>query len=149
MARSETVTLTIAKIREIDVRHAQMQARAVQSVLEHTGWLTAEQIGELGGFSISNLAAPANRWKQERKIFALPRQGQDRFPRYALDEGYRPLPVMESILEALGCTKKRGKLTSAKDDRDSECLGEVAHVGREIALSRGVPSLSRAKNCGG
>jgi hypothetical protein len=90
------------KIRELDVRHAQMQARAVQAVLEHSEWLTAEQIGELGGFSKSNLAAPANRWKQDRKIFALPYQGQDRFPRYALDEAYRPLPVVETVLEALG-----------------------------------------------
>jgi hypothetical protein len=90
------------KIRELDVRHAQMQARAVQAVLEHGEWLTAEQVGELGGFSKSNLAAPANRWKQERKIFALPYQGQDRFPGYALDEAYRPLPVIEAALKALG-----------------------------------------------
>jgi hypothetical protein len=90
------------KIRELDVRHAQMQARAVQAVLEHGEWLTAEQVGELGGFSKSNLAAPANRWKQERKIFALPYQGQDRFPRYALDEAYRPLPIIGPVLEALG-----------------------------------------------
>ncbi len=90
------------KIRELDVRHAQMQARAVQAVLEHCEWLTAEQIGEHGGFSKSNLAAPANRWKQERKVFALPYQGQDRFPRYALDEAYRPLPVVEPVLKALG-----------------------------------------------
>lgn len=90
------------KIRELDVRHAQMQARAVQSVLEHTEWLTAEQIGKFGGFSKSNLAAPANRWKQDSKIFALPYQGQDRFPRYALDEAYRPLPVIEAVLGALG-----------------------------------------------
>src|SRR5262245_10485407 len=48
------------RIRELDVRHAQMQARAVQAVLEHGEWLTAEQVGELGGFSKSNLAAPAN-----------------------------------------------------------------------------------------
>ena len=81
------------RIRELDVRHAQMQARAVKAVLENSEWLSAEQIGELGGFSKSNLAAPSNRWKQEGKIFALPYQGQDRFPRYALDEVYRPLPA--------------------------------------------------------
>src|SRR6185312_2371617 len=80
----------------------QMQARAVQAVLERGEWLTAEQIGELGGFSKSNLAAPANRWKQEGKIFALPYQGQDRFPRYALDEAYRPLPAIGPVLAALG-----------------------------------------------
>lgn len=90
------------RIRELDVRHAQMQARAVKAVLENSEWLSAEQIGELGGFSKSNLAAPANRWKQEGKIFALPYQGQDRFPRYALDEVYRPLPGVEPVMKALG-----------------------------------------------
>jgi hypothetical protein len=88
------------RIRELDVRHAQMQARAVKAVLENSEWLSAEQIGELGGFSKSNLAAPANRWKQEGKIFALPYQGQDRFPRYALDEVYRPLPVAALLRSA-------------------------------------------------
>jgi hypothetical protein len=90
------------RIRELDVRHAQMQARAVQAVLENSEWLAAEQIGELGGFSKSNLAAPANRWKQEGRIFALPYQGQDRFPRYTLDETYRPLPGVQPVLKALG-----------------------------------------------
>lgn len=90
------------KIRELDVRHAQMQARTVQAVLENSEWLTAEQIGELGGFSKSNLAAPANRWKQESRIFALPHRGQDRFPRYALDEAYRPLPGVEPVMKTLG-----------------------------------------------
>lgn len=71
-------------------------------MLENGEWLTAEQIGELGGFSKSNLAAPANRWKQEGKIFALSHQGQDRFPRYALDETYRPLPGIAPVMKALG-----------------------------------------------
>lgn len=90
------------KLRSLDVRHAQMQARALQAVLENSEWLTAEEIGERGKFSPSNLAAPANRWKQEGKIFALPYQGQDRFPRYGLDEAFRPVPGMEALLEVLG-----------------------------------------------
>ena len=48
------------------------QAKALEAVLENSEWLTAEEIGERGKFSPSNLAAPANRWKQEGKIFAVP-----------------------------------------------------------------------------
>lgn len=90
------------EMRGLDVRRAQMQAKALKSVLEGTEWLTAEQIGERGGFSVSNLAAPANRWKQEGKIFAVNHEGQDRFPRYALDESFRPLPVIADIMALLG-----------------------------------------------
>jgi hypothetical protein len=89
-------------LRSLDVRHAQMQTRALQAVLENAEWLTADEIGKRGGFSASNLGAPANRWKQEGRIFALPYHGQDRFPRYGLDEAFRPLPSLESILKALG-----------------------------------------------
>lgn len=90
------------ELRSLDVRHARMQARALQAVLENSEWLTAEEIGEYGKFSPSNLAAPANRWKQEGKIFALPHQGQDRFPRYGLDEVFRPVPELKAVLNVLG-----------------------------------------------
>jgi hypothetical protein len=60
------------------------------------------EIGQRGKFSPSNLAAPANRWKQEGKIFAVPYQGQDLFPRYGLDEAYRPTPGLESVLKLFG-----------------------------------------------
>jgi hypothetical protein len=90
------------EIRELDARQARMRANAVRAVLSGAEWLTAETIGKLGEFSKSNLAAPANRWKKEGKTFAILHQGQDRFPRYALDETYRPLPSMEPILAILG-----------------------------------------------
>ncbi len=85
-----------------DMKLARMQANAIQAILEHGEWFTAQQIGELGRFSKSNFAAPANRWKNERKLFAVEYDGQDRFPRYALDENYRPLPAVEVVLQVLG-----------------------------------------------
>lgn len=85
-----------------DMKLARMEANAIQAILEHGEWLTAQQIGELGHFSKSNFAAPANRWKNERKLFAVEYDGQDRFPRYALDENYRPLPAVAAILLVLG-----------------------------------------------
>ncbi len=89
-------------LRPLDVRRADRQARARQAVLEGAEWLTAEQIGERGGFSSSNLAAPANRWKQEGKVFAITHDGPDRFARYALDESFRPVPTLATVLHHLG-----------------------------------------------
>lgn len=90
------------QLREVDLRRARMQAAALKAILESAEWLTAEQIGALGGFSKSNLAAPAHRWKKDGKIFAVGYEGQDRFPRYSLDETLRPLPGMAPVLSALG-----------------------------------------------
>jgi hypothetical protein len=96
------VLLRGVKLRTLDIRRAQQEAKALEAVLENSEWLTAEEIGERGGFSRSNLAAPAHRWKQEGKIFAVPHCGQDRFPRYGLDESFRPLPALEQVLKLLG-----------------------------------------------
>ena len=96
------VLLRGVKLRTLDIIRAQKQAMALEAVLENSEWLTAEEIGERGKFSPSNLAAPANRWKQEGKIFAVPYQGQDRFPRYALDEAFRPLSGLEPVLKLFG-----------------------------------------------
>ena len=88
--------------RPLDLRLARLQANAIKAIWRGTEWLTAEQIGRLGGFSKSNLAAPASRWKNEGKLFAVPFHGVDQFPRYALDETLRPQPALEQILKALG-----------------------------------------------
>jgi hypothetical protein len=85
-----------------DMKLARMQANAIRAIVKNSEWLTAEQIGELGSFSKTNFAAPANRWKNERKLFAIEYDGQNRFPRYALDENYRPLPAVKVVLGILG-----------------------------------------------
>ena len=85
-----------------DMKLARVQANAIRAIIKNSEWLSAEQIGELGCFSNSNFSAPANRWKNERKLFAIEYDGQDRFPRYALDENYRPLPAVKAVLAILG-----------------------------------------------
>src|ERR1700730_3372513 len=62
------VLLRGVKLRTLDIHRAQQQAKALEAVLENSEWLTAEEIGERGKFSPSNLAAPANRWKRYWKI---------------------------------------------------------------------------------
>ena len=96
------VLLRGVKLRTLDIRSAQKQAKALEAVLKNCEWLTAEEIGERGEFSPSNPAALANRWKLEGKIFAVPYQGKDCFPRYGLDEAFRPIPDLESILKLFG-----------------------------------------------
>ena len=90
------------EMRSVDVERAQLQANALRAVLENAIWLSAEDIGRAGGFSASNLAAPAHRWKQEGKIFSILHDGQERFATYALDETHRPLPALTAVLEPLG-----------------------------------------------
>ena len=85
-----------------DMKLARLQANAIRAIVKNSEWLTADQIGELGRFSKTNFAAPANRWKNERKLFAIEYDGQDRFPRYALDENYRPLPAVKAVLAIVG-----------------------------------------------
>jgi hypothetical protein len=85
-----------------DLERAELQANALRAVLGNASWLTAEDIGRAGGFSPSNLAAPAHRWKQEGKIFTVVHEGHERFPAYGLDEAYRPLPALATILQHLG-----------------------------------------------
>lgn len=97
-----TVLTQGVSLKEVDLRQARTQAASLRAILQNAEWLTATEIGKLGKFSRSNLAAPANRWKNEKKLFAIEHQGQARFPRYALDETFRPLPVMASVLIALG-----------------------------------------------
>ena len=85
----------------IDVLRAGMKANALRSVFEGTEWLTAAQIAQLAGLGNANPSGTVNRWKQRRKLFALQHKGQDLYPRYLLDEGFRPLRAAEHVLGVL------------------------------------------------
>lgn len=62
------------------------------------GWLSAEEISLLTDFTHEQFA----KWKRENCIFSVHKNGMGEvFPRYALDEYLRPLPVMKSILDIL------------------------------------------------
>ena len=85
----------------IDITKARMKADALRAVFNGTEWLTAGQIAELAGLGQANRSGAANRWKQKRKVFALQHDGQDHYPRYLLDDEFRPLPAAEQVLDAL------------------------------------------------
>lgn len=85
----------------IDITKARMKAGALRAVFTGTEWLTAAQIAELAGLGQANRSGAANRWKQLRKVFTLQHDGQDHYPRYLLDDEFRPLAAAEQVLEAL------------------------------------------------
>lgn len=78
------------------------QARLSERILRESDWLTARDISLRAGLAQSNPSAAPNRWKAKKRIFALPVNGRDYYPAYALDEGYIPLPVMGRVIALFG-----------------------------------------------
>ncbi|HHQ6627687.1 MULTISPECIES: hypothetical protein [Serratia] len=72
--------------------------RGREHILAASEWLTAEQISHLAGFATENPSAQPSKWKSHNRIFSLKKGATQLFPRYALDDNYRPLPVMAVLL---------------------------------------------------
>jgi hypothetical protein len=75
-----------------------MRADAIRHLLEKGKWLKAADIANLGGYSGSNPAAPANRWKKEGKVFAVNFRDQDLFAAYQFSDAMTPRPVIAKVL---------------------------------------------------
>ncbi|MDM0072607.1 hypothetical protein [Variovorax sp. J31P207] len=101
--REQLVRLFIgdAGPRPVDIVRARMQAEARKNVFKSTDWATAAQIADLAELGQKNPSATVNRWKQRRQIFALHVNGKDWYPKYALDENFRPLPAVAEVMAAL------------------------------------------------
>lgn len=84
-----------------------MLARSRKAVLEGADWLTAAQVAKLAGLSATNPSTQPNKWKRQRRIFAVHHNGVDYFPGYGLDPqaGWRPRKTMKSVLEVFGDDK--------------------------------------------
>lgn len=85
----------------VDLMQARLEARAWRQIFESNEWLKAVEVGELAHLGTGNPVATVNRWKKERKVFAIARDGRDYFPRYALGPDFRPLPAMADVLKIL------------------------------------------------
>lgn len=101
--REELVNFLVRDVpmKPIDLKRAKLQARALEAIYTGTEWLSAEQIGTLGLHGTANPAAAANRWKANRQLFAIRRDGRDMYPRYALADDFTPLPVVKKVLQTL------------------------------------------------
>jgi len=85
-----------------DIASIELQAKAYRQVTEGADWLTAQQVCEFAGLGTGNPSATVNRWKQERKIFAIQRDNRDLYPRYGLGPDFRPLPQLAKVIALLG-----------------------------------------------
>ena len=124
------------EISQTAIIEGRMRADAIRRLLEDGAWLTAGQIAERGGYSKSNPAEPASRWKREGRIFAVSFKGQDLYAAYQFDPSLQPRPV---IAEVLGLFKhKRDTWKTAawfasvngwlRSRRPQDCLDEPALV---------------------
>jgi hypothetical protein len=62
--------------------------------------LSSAEVGRLAGSAAKNAAATASRWKAERRVFAVPALGQDRYPAFQFRDG-APHPAVARALAAL------------------------------------------------
>ncbi len=101
--RDALVELLVSEVpmRPLDMKLAKLQARALERIYSGTPWLTAEQIGTLGKHGTANPAAAAHRWKANDQLFAIRRDGRDKYPRYTLGDDFTPLPVVKRVLKTL------------------------------------------------
>jgi hypothetical protein len=89
------------ELRRVGTKRARMEAVAFRAIRDSTEWLTAKEIAGLASLGRADPFEVIGQWKQEGRVFALRQGGEDHFPRYALDQNFHPLPVIEQILIVL------------------------------------------------
>jgi hypothetical protein len=80
---------------------ARRNAYARRRFVEEWGGLTGEEAAALAGSTAKNRAATASRWKQNRRVFAVPYTGKTYFPAFQFDQNGEPKPVIHDILGVL------------------------------------------------
>lgn len=93
--------LSDVQMKRIDVTRAGLQARALERIFTGIEWLSADEIGTLGKHGTANPGAAAHRWKSAGQLFAIRREGRDMYPRYALGNDFKPLPLIRKLLSEL------------------------------------------------
>src|SRR4051812_38561173 len=88
----------------LELRKARLMEKAMRDIFSGTDWLTAEQAGVKGTtvastrFTLKANVARINRWKAEKKIFAVQREGTDWYPCYQFDDDDMPVLIMQEII---------------------------------------------------
>jgi hypothetical protein len=85
----------------IDRLRPELHQRAMEWIFSGAQWLTVEQIAELGAHDAIEIALAAKQWKAERRLFSIPLDGSEVFPRYAFGDDLEPLPVIKEVISAL------------------------------------------------
>jgi hypothetical protein len=72
-----------------------------QRFMHEVETLTSAEVAARAGHEAKNRHQTAARWKAQARVFAVPYQGQDRFPTFQFDADGKPLPLIKKILEIL------------------------------------------------
>jgi hypothetical protein len=75
---------------DINALLASMRLKTQEAVLGGAEWVPTERFGNAG-----------ERWRKERRLFAICVGDGDCFPRYALDSELVPLPAIGSVISTL------------------------------------------------
>ncbi|WP_052130790.1 hypothetical protein [Erwinia typographi] len=86
-------------------RNAQREQELRAFILEDTHWLSSSELSDRAHFTNANRSAGPNAWKRRGRTFAITVEGHDRYPKYAFDEAWQPLPVIKRILEIFAGTR--------------------------------------------
>jgi hypothetical protein len=83
------------------VLQARRNARARHELLEEFPALTSAEVADAANSRAANRASLANRWREERKVFAIRVADQQLYPAFQFDEHGRPLAAIAGMLEQL------------------------------------------------
>ncbi|MTD26722.1 DUF2384 domain-containing protein [Erwinia sorbitola] len=81
-------------------------------VLSEGEWLSSGELSDRAHFTNANRSAGPNAWKRRGKTFAISIEGHDRYPDYAFDEAWQPLPVVKQVLEIFEGTRTSWSLAA-------------------------------------
>ena len=77
-------------------------AEAQKALADEFGLLSSAEVAVLAGSKAANSAALASRWRTKGLVFAVPVDGDARYPGFQFDPAGKPLPVIAGVLHALG-----------------------------------------------
>lgn len=72
-----------------------------QRFMHEVETITSAEVAGRAGHEAKNRHQTAARWKAQARVFAVPYQGQDRFPTFQFDADGKPLPLIKRVLEVL------------------------------------------------
>lgn len=78
-----------------------LHAKARNEFTHRYAFVSSAELASVRGSTARNGAALANRWKREKRVFAIRLGRADSFPTFQLDEHGEPLPAVREILRAL------------------------------------------------
>jgi len=76
-----------------------------QRFMHEVETLSSAEVATAAGHEAKNRHQTAARWKAQARVFAVPYQGQDRFPTFQFDADGKPLPLIKKVLEVLPASR--------------------------------------------